>query len=214
MDKVEFKSEQLTLEGSIDWPKGRAPYASGLIAHPHPLFGGTMDNNVVYALRDALVNSGYLALRFNFRGVGKSQGQFGEIFGEAEDVISAERFLKSLEYVNPEKIIACGYSFGGLAILYAMAKGLKPSALILVSPMLPERGLEKDDILRKILPLKIPTLLLAGGTDQFFRPQLYEPLIPKNAHNAKLILQKSADHLWLGLEREIINSVQDFLKTI
>jgi len=214
MDRVEFKSGELRLEGSIDWPSGRAPYPSGLIAHPHPLFGGTMDNNVVYALRDALVDSGYLALRFNFRGVGKSQGQYGEIFGEAQDVISAERFLKSLEYVNPEKIVACGYSFGALAILYAMANGLKPSALILVSPMLPERGLEKDEIIQKILPLKIPTLILAGGKDQFFRPQLYKPLIPENKNLSKLLLQKSADHLWLGLEREIINSVQEFLKTI
>lgn len=214
MDQVEFKSKNLWLEARIYWPQTRAPYPAGIITHPHPLFGGSMDNNVVYALKDALVDSGYLGLCFNFRGVGKSQGQYGEIIGEAEDVISAFQFLKSLDSINQDKIIACGYSFGALAILYALAQGLKPYALILVSPMLPEIGLEKDPMLKKILPLPFPTLILAGGRDQFFRHTLYQPLLEQKEKRSNLFLERSADHFWLGLEHQIIIQVQQFLKTV
>ncbi len=211
MERTGFKSGELWLEGRISRRKGKGPFPAAVIAHPHPLFGGSMDNNVVYALRDTLIASGYVALRFNFRGVGKSQGQYSELAGEPEDVIAAVEHLKTEDGVDPKKIIACGYSFGGLALLYAVAKGLNPTSLVLVSPMLPEAGLSRDPALQKIIPLKLPTLILAGGLDQFFRPKFYEPLLPPDSKTSKIVLDLSADHFWLGEEREIIRQVKDFL---
>jgi hypothetical protein len=214
MERTGFKSGELWLEGRITRPQGQGPFPAAVIAHPHPLFGGSMDNNVVYALRDTLIASGYVALRFNFRGVGKSSGQYSELAGEPEDVMAAVEHLKTEDGVDPKKIIVCGYSFGGLAVLYAIAKGLNPTALVLVSPMLPEAGLSRDPVLQKIIPLKVPALILAGGRDQFFRPMLYEPLIPTGSKTSKIVLNLSADHLWLGEEREIIRQVREFLATI
>jgi len=214
MRRIEFKSGEIWLEGIVSEPKGDAPFAGAVVAPPHPLFGGSMDNNVVYALRDAMTDSGCLTLCFNFRGVGKSRGSYGEAVGEAQDIISALEFIRTDPQADPRRAIVCGYSFGGLAALYAMAKGLSPTALILVSPMLPERGLEKDETLRRIIPLQVPMLIVSGGRDQFYRHQLYQPLFPAESKNSKLALVKSADHFWLGDEREMIRAVQEFLQTI
>ncbi len=208
--RIEFKSGKLRLEGMVSPPKGEGPFPVAVVAHPHPLFGGSMDNNVVYALRDALCGSGFLTLCFNFRGVGKSRGSYGEIDGEAQDLVAACEFIRTDPEANPDRVIVCGYSFGGLVVLSAIAKGLKPTALILVSPMLPESGINKDETLRRVIPLRVPTLILSGGRDQFFRRQQYQPLLPSGGSDSKLMVIKSADHFWVGSEPEILHAVRGF----
>jgi alpha/beta superfamily hydrolase len=101
----------------LDLPGGRhqavlekaATPAKGLafVAHPHPLFGGTMDNKVVQTLSRAFLQSGWDCLRFNFRGVGQSEGIYDEGLGETEDVIEA---LRQLEPKGP--LALAGFSFG------------------------------------------------------------------------------------------------------
>ena len=93
---------QAVVEKAVTPAKGMA-----FVAHPHPLFGGTMDNKVVQTLSRALVQSGWDCLRFNFRGVGQSQGVYDEGLGETEDVIHA------LQQLAPEGPLAlAGFSFG------------------------------------------------------------------------------------------------------
>ena len=210
MEPVEFKSENLILQGRLSRPGVSPPYLPAVIAHPHPLFGGSMDNNVVLALRDQLLEMGYLVLRFNFRGVGKSQGGYGNLLGEAKDIISACDYLFSLSETENSRLVACGYSFGGLALLYALAKGLSPRALVLVSPMVPEGGWERAGELKKILPLKIPALILLGERDDFFTSELYQPLgIGQEA--VKFHLIPDADHFFWGKERELVAPLKEFL---
>jgi len=95
-------------------PEG-ASRGIAVIAHPHPLFGGTMDNKVVQTLARAFVQSGWTALRFNFRGVGASQGSYDEGRGEAEDFLAVVRDLA------PEGPIAlAGFSFGSYVSAQAL----------------------------------------------------------------------------------------------
>jgi hypothetical protein len=76
------------LEALLDAPSAFEPVGTAVIAHPHPLFGGTMDNKVVQTVARAFVQSGWRALRFNFRGVGASHGIYDEGLGELEDLLA------------------------------------------------------------------------------------------------------------------------------
>ncbi len=114
-------TERLELQGPAgriqllrNTPEG-APRGVAVIAHPHPLFGGTMDNKVVQTLARAFVQSGWSALRFNFRGVGASQGSYDEGRGESED------FLHVVRSLAPEGPLAlAGFSFGAYVAAQAL----------------------------------------------------------------------------------------------
>ena len=86
------------------------PIAAAVVCHPHPMHGGTMNNNVVYRTAKALVEGGVAALRFNFRGVGASTGRYGDGIGEEEDVRAAIAFLRARHPELP--IWIAGFSFG------------------------------------------------------------------------------------------------------
>jgi uncharacterized protein len=214
MENLFFQSGKLQLEAALESPTSKGPHRAGVIAHPHPNFGGSMHNNVVFALSRALLESGLVSLCFNFRGVGKSQGGYGEVIGEADDILAATEFLKTRNQVRPGPVVLCGYSFGGLAALHAVARGLEPSAMILVSPMLPEGGLQKDPALSKVLPLKFPALILSGAEDQFFETSFYRPMLSGASGNSQLVVVKGADHFWSGFERELTARVKAFLNSI
>ena len=97
-------------------PAGTAPRGVAVIAHPHPLFGGTLDNKVVQTLARALVQCGWTAVRFNFRGVGTSAGTHDQGRGELED------FLAVVEQVAPDGALAlAGFSFGAFVTSHALA---------------------------------------------------------------------------------------------
>ena len=121
------QTERLTLTGGAgviealrDAPQlagGQAPKGVAIIAHPHPLFGGTMDNKVVQTLARAFVQCGYTAVRFNFRGVGASAGEHDAGIGEAQDMLAV------VQQVAPEGPIAlAGFSFGAFVTSHALAQ--------------------------------------------------------------------------------------------
>ncbi len=118
------QTERLQLEGPVgrievlrDAPaEGAKPRGVAVIAHPHPLFGGTMDNKVVQTLARAFVQCGWAALRFNFRGVGATEGVHDEGWGEAED------FLAVVQQCAPEGPLAlAGFSFGSFVMSQTLA---------------------------------------------------------------------------------------------
>jgi hypothetical protein len=98
-----------------------------LITHPHPLYGGSMDNNVVWTARQACAARGMATLRFNFRGVGRSTGAYGDGVAEAEDVVAALAFLKE-RAAGPYWVI--GYSFGAAVAARAMLAGLEADGAV------------------------------------------------------------------------------------
>ena len=102
-----------------------------LIAHPHPLFGGTMDNKVVQTLAKSFLELGYLSVRFNFRGVGESSGIHDDGRGETEDAAALVEFLK--KKMGDLPLALAGFSFGGF-VQARLAQNIDPEKIALVAP--------------------------------------------------------------------------------
>jgi len=127
---LSLPGEAGTLEALIDLPADGAVQGTAVIAHPHPLFGGTMHNKVVQTLARAFVQSGWRAVRFNFRGVGASEGAHDEGRGEVRDM------LRVIDQLAPEGPLAlAGFSFGAFVtthVVQALGDQRLPHALVLV----------------------------------------------------------------------------------
>ena len=112
--RITWRGEAGAIEGLLDQPEGAARGVA-VVAHPHPLFGGTMDNKVVQTLARAFVQCGWTVARFNFRGVGASEGLHDAGAGEARD------FLSVVEQVAPTGELAiAGFSFGSFVASHAI----------------------------------------------------------------------------------------------
>jgi alpha/beta superfamily hydrolase len=112
--RITWRGEAGAIEGLLDQPEGAARGVA-VVAHPHPLFGGTMDNKVVQTLARAFVQCGWTVARFNFRGVGASEGVHDAGEGEARD------FLSVVEQVAPKGALAvAGFSFGSFVASHAI----------------------------------------------------------------------------------------------
>ncbi len=145
------------IECALDAPTDPATLRGvAVIAHPHPLFGGTMDNKVVQTMVRALVHLGYRCVRFNFRGVGATEGQHAEGLGECEDMLAMVA-----AYRHPElPLVMAGFSFGAYVTTLAAAKLSGDDCaerLILVGPST-----------QRATPAPVPanTLVIHGETDE------------------------------------------------
>ena len=134
---VSFKVKGLSFEGVIAQPDGDdGPLPGVVICHPHPLFGGNMDNNVVLSVSFALAERGFVCLRFNFRGVGNSEGEHSKGELEQQEVLAALELLKAWPGVDGKKLGLAGYSFGSSVILGSPDLHKKAKAFALISPPL------------------------------------------------------------------------------
>ena len=132
MPEVIFSGPDGRLEGRYQPPKMKnAPIA--LILHPHPRFGGTMNNKVVYHLYHAFARRGFAVLRFNFRGVGRSQGEFDNGIGELSDAASALDWLQTYNPDAPSCWIA-GFSFGAWIGMQLLMRRPEIQGFISVAP--------------------------------------------------------------------------------
>ena len=129
--KVQFSSGELSLVGVILTPEAKSPFPAVVVCHPHPLFGGTMDNKVVTTLVRALVESGAVTWRFNFRGVGRSGGAHDEGRGETDDMVQVIEHARGRSPSLP--LILAGFSFGGAVATRASIRA-DFNQLILVAP--------------------------------------------------------------------------------
>jgi hypothetical protein len=207
-ERAEFISQGLKLEGRWLAPRS-APGPAAVICHPHPQFGGNLDNNVVAAVAEALAGAGWGALRFNFRGVGLSQGQYDSMVGEIADVKAALAFLQARPEVAPGKVCLVGYSFGGLMALYAAAESQDLSALALVSPMVPAQGFARDPRLQPLHGSALPVLACTGDQDAYCPPQALadlQKLLP-----CRTRIFPDADHFWWGQDKAVARAVAEFL---
>jgi hypothetical protein len=118
------------LEAVVNDP-GEQRSGIALIAHPHPLFGGTLDNKVVHTLAKAFFELGYVALRPNLRGAGKSQGNFDEGKGEMQDMLAVAEYAKGQFGDLP--LALAGFSFGAF-VQSRVIKQLPAEKLVLVAP--------------------------------------------------------------------------------
>ena len=132
MPDVIFTGPAGRLEGKVHLAKeSRAPVA--LVLHPHPQFGGTMNNQVTLALFQSFVSRGFTVMRFNFRGVGRSQGAFDAGIGELSDAASALDWLQS-QYAEAPACWIGGYSFGAWIAMQVLMRRPEIAGFISVSP--------------------------------------------------------------------------------
>ncbi|MBU0515070.1 MAG: alpha/beta fold hydrolase [Proteobacteria bacterium] len=187
------------LEGRLG--RGSSP-RSLLITHPHSQFGGSMDNNVVWALAEAAQKQGCGWLRFNFRGVGRSEGRFDHGRGEADDVRHALAFLAGQGGAD---VVLAGYSFGAWVAAGVNDPHPRPTATILIAP--PEGFLSMDRP-RNFEP---PILVIAGDNDQFCPRPLLENLLVRLQEPRRLEVLSGVDHFFAGAEGKVIDLVTEFL---
>ena len=132
MPEVIFPGPEGRLEGRYHPQKNRdAPIA--IVLHPHPQFGGTMNNRIVYNLHYAFHNMGFSVLRFNFRGVRRSQGEYDEGIGELSDAASALDYLQSMNQ-NAKHCWVAGFSFGAWIGMQLLMRRPEITGFISVSP--------------------------------------------------------------------------------
>lgn len=208
-ERVTLKSGELTLEGMIAYPNGGAePYRAAVVCHPHPLYGGSMYNNVVDAVLEALHVRGFVTLRFNFRGVGQSEGEFDNGKGEADDAIAAVRFLTTQKRVRAADAVLAGYSFGATTAVRAAPSVEEVTAIMTVALPL---GMIDPSALGTIAK---PTVLLAGDQDSYCPANQLTALAERLGPSARLKIIEGADHFFGGREHEITAALVEALATL
>src|SRR5215468_12365028 len=130
-ERVTFESGGLTLEGLIASPAGAGQHRAAVVCHPHPMYGGSMYNNVVEAVLEPLWRRRFATLRFNFRGVGDSEGEYDGGEGELDDVREAVAFVAGKAAVK--SVTLAGYSFGASVSLRAGLADPAVGGLVLVA---------------------------------------------------------------------------------
>ena len=182
------------LEALLEEPEHSAPGRAALVCHPHPRHGGTMLNKVVYRMARGLRRAGAVVLRFNFRGVGRSQGEYARGIGEVEDARAALTWLRQ-RYPGLPYLLA-GFSFGSRVILNM---GCEPSdASLLIAAGFPTRY--KD--LAFLQTCVLPKVIVQSTHDQYApRPEV-EEFFARMAPPKRLVWIEARDHFFAGaLER-------------
>jgi len=183
-------------------PPGGGPLAAVVVCHPHPLYGGMMDNNVVTAVCRALLQVSMASLRFNFRGVGGSQGTHDNGTAEQDDVAAALEFLASTAGIAEERIGLCGYSFGAGVSLEVAAGNDRVKALALVSPILSHSS--------PIRSYRRPRLLLWGSEDMALPKDDLKSFTEELPEPREYEVVSGADHFWWGYEDRVGSRVAAF----
>jgi uncharacterized protein len=201
---ITVRSDGIQLEGFMERAESNA--AAAILCHPHPLYGGNMQNGIVLCLQKVLRKWGWSTIRFNFRGVGRSHGSYADGRGEAEDLLAVAEYLsrQGISTIHP-----VGYSFGAWVALKSMEVGLQAASLILVSP--PIDFLDFSNL--QIPP--VPCLITAGDRDDFCNLSSLKPWAAANALNASLATIEElpgCDHFYWGHESALSAKVLQFLK--
>ncbi len=191
------------LEGEL-WIPTRATAATtvpgAVICHPHPLYGGTMDNAIVIRLRDKLLDMGIATLRFNFRGIGNSEGEFGGGVAEANDALGAMALLRSRPEIQADRCGLVGYSFGASMALKAASalqqvEGAEALACGVVGfpTEIDEDGLGDFAHLAQV---KCPVIFVTGTEDIYSHAGPLGQLVTDHSLAGKVVPIEGADHFF------------------
>jgi alpha/beta superfamily hydrolase len=197
------------LEALIDTPESGQPRAAVVFAHPHPQFGGTMHTKAVYQGAKGLTRIGCAVLRFNFRGVGASEGSFDKGEGEKQDFIAALDYMAAMYPGIP--LWAAGFSFGSWVALEAGASDPRVSVLIGIAPPVSTTLKDRTYDFTNTLSSTKPKFFVQGEADELcpleamwaFYGQLQEP--------KELVVIDAADHLFDGKTQEVGEALEDLL---
>ncbi|MCU0591552.1 MAG: alpha/beta hydrolase [Desulfobacterales bacterium] len=191
-EPIFFTSGKLRIEGMIATASSTR---AAIITHPHPLYGGDMDNPVVTALQRAYSRQGFSTLRFNFRGVGESRGRYDDGTGERQDVAAALALMTDRGMTS---IDLAGYSFGSW-VNTGLSTGFQ--RMLMVSP--PVAFMSFDP------PAPIPTLhlIVTGGQDEIAPAHMISTY--KNQWNPAAIFEvlPDADHFYTGFIKNLQDAI-------
>ena len=200
------------LEGLLNAGSESATHAA-VVCHPHPLFGGTLHNKVVFHTMKALNSFGFPVLRFNFRGTGLSQGEHDQGRGEIDDVRAALHWLDA-EFHLP--LVFAGFSFGAAVGLRAACSDMRVKALIgvgtPVGPVAADAETPRTYTFDFMEDCAKPKLFVSGARDPFGPRAKLEALIALAAEPKKLVVIDGADHFFEGRLRELKETIEGWVK--
>ena len=203
---IAFKSGNLTLEGVLSIPDELPqPYPALIACHPHPLLGGNMDNPVITAVCRAAAAMGLAALRFNYRGVEGSEGEFTNGKREAEDIQSALSLMRQWPGIDRKRLALVGYSFGAALILRELKRCKTAKSLVLIAP--PASAVAASPIKRD----KRPKLFIAGQNDRVAPPVALQRALDDVRQPVQFREIPAADHSLSGHEARAAELTADFL---
>jgi len=202
--EVRFSCGELSLEGILHTPEGAGPFPAVIVCHPHPLYGGNMDNNVVNNLAAAFVQKSFISFKFNFRGTGRSQGEFSQGIGEQEDVSAAISFVTGLGEVDSERLGLAGYSAGAGFSFPVGVTDSRIKALAAVSPPLDMFDFESLRNCPK------PKFLISGVNDEFTPAEHFLEFCHGLPEPKGYLTMDGADHFWGGYESALASKVAAF----
>lgn len=190
------------LEVLVEAPESLASDSPiAIICHPHPLYSGTMQNKVVHTLAKSCNALGMLAIRFNFRGVGESEGHFEHGIGEKQDCIAVAEWARQ-QYPSRSLYLA-GFSFGSFIAYQAFAE-LKAERLLLVAPPVGLFEFQKMD------DIKIPWCVIQGKEDEITPPESVKAWVNSHVISPEFYYLDGVSHFFhgkLNLLREIATDI-------
>jgi hypothetical protein len=193
-----------TLEALLEWIPQATPRLIALVCHPHPQYGGSLHNKVVFRAAKAAVQAGVPALRFNSRGVGKSQGAFAEGIGEREDVHATLDYLQTRFPRAP--VCVMGFSFGAWVGLAAGAPDARVCALVGLG--IPTASADMSFLCH----VRKPKLVVQGTWDEFGPRHQIEALYTSLPEPKRLHWVEGADHFFTGKLDEVQAILREFLQ--
>src|SRR5258708_724178 len=176
------------LEALLEEPEDRDPVEAFVVCHPHPLHGGTMHNKVVYRIARGLRRAGVVVLRFNYRGVNKSDGQYDNGIGEVEDARAALEYLRSRYPALPFSL--AGFSFGARIVLQIGCELETAARLIAVGvPAAQKEAADLGDC-------EVPRVFIQSTNDQFGPRAAMEAHFERLHGPKQMIWVEAADHFF------------------
>lgn len=200
-----FEGPAGRIEAIIKEPASPVTRAA-IVCHPHPLFGGTMHNKVVFRIARAFQDAGFAVLRFNFRGTGRSEGGHDNGLGEQDDLRAAIAFTEE-KYPDAEVWLA-GFSFGSAVMLRAAACDDRVRAFVAAGV-----PVSKYDF-TGIAQCNKPKLFVQGSLDEFGPAQDVEEFFAALDEPKELKIIQGADHFFEGVLVELTDAVSSFIASV
>lgn len=208
MPEVIFPGPEGRLEGRYH-PSATRDAPVALILHPHPKYGGTMNNPVTYALHYAFRDLGFTAMRFNFRGVGRSQGEFDQGIGELSDAAAALDYLQTMNQ-NARGCWVAGFSFGAWIGMQLLMRRPEIGGFVSISP--PANMYDFSFL----APCPSSGLIVNGGADRIVPPEEVEKLANKLKAQRGITIDHTvvpeANHFFEKNAEELVGLVKDYVR--
>lgn len=197
-----FEGPAGNLEALLESPADAEPVGCAVICHPHPVHGGTMSNKVAHTLARSFVGAGFAALRFNFRGVGKSAGEFDDGKGEVDDVLAAVTWMR--ETAPDLTLWLGGFSFGAAMAIRAAVRST-PDGLVSIAPAVSRFAVDFDT------QPDCPWLILQGDEDELVDIEDTIDWVNGLEPGPELVIFPGTEHFFHGRLVQLREAVEAFV---